>query len=348
MIKYLGSKKKLLPEILRQAQQCGEVTTVLDLFSGTARVGHAFKKAGYKVTSNDHNAYAYTIAKCYVEADLDTIKKEALEVIEELNALPGQVGWFTDTYCAQSKFFHSKNGARIDAIRERIQYLKLSESLEAVVLTSLMEAADKVDSTAAVQMAYIKNDAVPKRFYNDLQLRMPDVLPGTGKAYQGDALEIAKISPVDLVYLDPPYNQHKYLGNYHIWESLVLWDKPEVYGVACKRIDVKTRKSQFNSKKEFQASFASLIASLNAKHILVSFSDEAFISRQEVEQLLKDRGTVETTEIAYDRYVGAKIGIHNPQGQKVGTVSHTKNVEYLFLCHVQSISACLSHSIVSK
>ena len=25
----------------------------------------------------------------------------------------------------------------------------------------------------------------------------------------------------DLAYLDPPYNQHRYFTNYHVWETLV-------------------------------------------------------------------------------------------------------------------------------
>jgi adenine-specific DNA-methyltransferase len=35
--------------------------------------------------------------------------------------------------------------------------------------------------------------------------------------------------------------------------------------------------------------------------------------------------------LAFDskRYVGAQIGIHNPQGQKVGRVGRTRNIEYL-------------------
>ena len=31
------------------------------------------------------------------------------------------------------------------------------------------------------------------------------------------------------------------------------------------------------------------------------------------------------------RYVGALIGIHNPAGEKVGTVSHTRNQEYVVI-----------------
>jgi adenine-specific DNA-methyltransferase len=36
-------------------------------------------------------------------------------------------------------------------------------------------------------------------------------------------------------------------------------------------------------------------------------------------------------EIQHPRYVGARIGIHNPQGEKVGSVGRLRNVEYLFV-----------------
>ena len=38
-----------------------------------------------------------------------------------------------------------------------------------------------------------------------------------------------------------------------------------------------------------------------------------------------------TLEFESRRYVGAQIGIHNPDGKKVGQVSHLRNVEYV-LC----------------
>ena len=62
MIKYLGSKRLLLPRILEQIEPLAGVRTVLDLFSGTSRVGHALKARGYRVHANDHNAYAATLA----------------------------------------------------------------------------------------------------------------------------------------------------------------------------------------------------------------------------------------------------------------------------------------------
>lgn len=166
-----------------------------------------------------------------------------------LRGLKPEAGWFTRAFCEDARYFHPDNGARIDAMRSRIEAMGLEPELKAVVLVSLMEAADRVDSTAGVQMAYMKR-WVP-RALKPLQLRLPDILPSVGTpclATRADAVEIAGQVEADLVYLDPPYNQHSYLGNYHVWESLVLWDQPETYGVANKRIDVRTRKSAFNSR----------------------------------------------------------------------------------------------------
>ncbi|MCS5616715.1 MAG: DNA adenine methylase, partial [Pirellulales bacterium] len=226
-----------------------------------------------------------------------------------------------------------KNGERIDAIREAIAAKGLPPDLEAVVLVSLMEAADRVDSTTGLQMAYLKEWA--PRAANDLCLRMPDVLPraaaGKGRALELEAVAAARATPADVAYLDPPYNQHKYLGNYHIWESLVRWDKPEVYGTACKRIDCRTRQSDFNSKPRFAAAFAELVAAVRAPWIVLSFNDEGFLTREAAEALLATRGEVTVIERDYPRYVGARIGIHNPAGEKVGRVGRLRNKELLFV-----------------
>jgi hypothetical protein len=44
----------------------------------------------------------------------------------------------------------------------------------------------------------------------------------------------------------------------------VLWDAPEVYGVACKRVDCRERKSEYNSKRRHVAAFADLVAGVEA------------------------------------------------------------------------------------
>ncbi len=343
MIKYLGSKRTLIPTLLAAVRAVAGARTLLDLFSGTSRVGHALKREGYRVLANDANAYAETLARCYVEADLEDVAADALRLIAELDALPGRAGYVTETFCERARYFRPENGARIDAIRDEIARKALPRELEAVLLVSLMEAADRVDSTTGVQMAYLKQWA--PRALRPLALRLPALLPrarhGKGRAYGLDALAAVETLEADIAYLDPPYNQHSYLGNYHVWETLVRWDAPPVYGTACKREDVRARRSVFNSRKQFHAAFARVIERVRAPVVIVSFSDEGYATREELERLLAPRGRVQVLAHDYKRYVGAQIGIHNPRGEKVGRVSHLRNTEYVFVAGLPEICAAL-------
>jgi adenine-specific DNA-methyltransferase len=334
MIKYIGSKRALLDPILSAVRgMLPDGGTVCDLFSGSARVGHALKGQGYRVWSNDHNAYAHTLATAYVVADRDRWTDRAAVVLADLAGTAPSEGWFTKTFCEDARYFHPANGARIDAIRDRIDAMGLEPELKAIALVSLMEAADRVDSTVGVQMAYMKRWA--DRAMNPLTLRMPDLQPaiaaGPCRATQGDALDIAGQFDGDLVYLDPPYNQHSYLGNYHVWESLVLWDKPETYGIANKRVDVRTRKSAFNSRPGIGPALSAVIDAIKAPNLIVSFNDEGYLSRDALERMLSARGHVQVIDIARPRYVGARIGIHDHKGKKVGAVGRLRNVEHLFV-----------------
>ena len=333
MIKYIGSKRALLGQVTGAvAGLLPQGGRVCDLFSGTARVGHALKRQGFQVWSNDLNTYAHVLATTYVQADRERWIDRAAAVLEELRQVKPEAGWFTRAFCEDARYVHPDNGARIDAMRERIEALGLEPELKAIALVSLMEAADRVDSTAGVQMAYMKRWA--PRALKPLELRLPDILPAVGapcRATQGDAVAMAAEVEADLVYLDPPYNQHSYLANYHVWESLVLWDRPETYGVANKRVDVKTRKSAFNSRPGIGPALKAVVERVRAPNLIVSFNDEGYLSRADLVEMLSARGHVQVMEIAHPRYVGARIGIHNPKGEKVGQVGRLRNVEHLFV-----------------
>jgi adenine-specific DNA-methyltransferase len=197
-----------------------------------------------------------------------------------------------------------------------------------------MLAADRVDSTTGLQMAYLKQWA--PRAHNDLELRRPDLLAGPGSTVGGDATVVVdELEPVDLLYVDPPYNQHRYFTNYHVWETLVRWDAPEHYGVACKRVDSRdpATRSVFNSKREMPAALEDLLRRARAEVVVVSYNDESWVSPEQLTGWLRDAGHESVRMLAFDskRYVGAQIGVFNPAGEKVGRVSHVRNVEYLFV-----------------
>lgn len=334
MVKYLGSKRRLVDRIVDAcAGDRARPGTAIDLFSGTARVGMALKRAGWRVISNDHTAFAHTLAVAHVQADPERVAATACEHIDRINRLDPAPGYFTRTYCHRSRFIHPDNGARVDAARSYIAGLEADDELRAVLLASLIEAADRVDSTTGVQMAYLKQWA--PRAHNPLTLRLPALLPraagGRGSAHRLDAFDAAATLSGHIAYLDPPYNQHSYLGNYHVWETIVRWDTPEAYGVARKRRDTRARASIFNSRPRHADAFRRVVETIDARVLIVSFSNEGWLSRDELLGMLACRGEVLVLDHDYKRYVGAQIGIHNRRGERVGAVSHLRNTESLYV-----------------
>ena len=348
MIKYLGSKRTLVPALSALADASGARTS-LDLFTGTTRVAQAFKTLGQTVTAVDLASYSHVIAKTYIELDGSTVNKtELADAIAELNALPGEAGYFTKTFCEEARFFQPKNGERVDAIRNHIETTYADTWLYYPLLCELMLSADRVDSTTGQQMAFLKQWA--PRSFGDLKLRIPKLLAGSGLAIQGDAIQVvADLEPVDLAYLDPPYNQHRYYGNYHVWETLIRWDAPETYGIANKRLDVRdaSNKTSFNSKKEMPNSLAQVIKNLNAETMLLSYNNESWLDRDELIAMCERFDSVEVLDFDFKRYVGAKIGIYNKKGQKVGAPTHHTNIERIVVAGPREIVRRMK-SVIAK
>ena len=202
-----------------------------------------------------------------------------------------------------------------------------------ILLTSLIEAADRVDSTTGVQMAYLKEWA--PRAHQRLTLRRPDLLAGPGTARRGDAVDLLpSLGSFDFAYLDPPYNQHRYEANYHVWETLVAWDEPEPYGIAQKRMELsdRSRTSRFNRRREMPVALKQCIDGVDARLVIVSYNDESWIAHDELLEMCRSRGAVEVLAFDSKRYVGAQIGGFNPAGERVSAASRLRNVEYVLVC----------------
>jgi adenine-specific DNA-methyltransferase len=332
LIKYIGSKRRLVP-VLGELLAASGASTALDLFTGTTRVAQEFKRRGASVTAVDTARYSEIFARCHIVADAAEVDLARLEeALRYLSGLPGRPGYFTETFCVQARYFQPFNGERVDAIRDALDAEFADDPLFPLLLTSLIYAADRVDSTTGVQMAYVKQWA--PRSFNRLELRVPELHCGTGVAIRGDATEVAgDLPPVGLAYLDPPYNQHRYFTNYHIWETLVAWDAPSHYGVACKRDDSRdaSTKSVFNATRSMPGALERTIAAVNAEVVVVSYNNESWVELDDLVSMCSARGHVGVLAFESRRYVGAKIGIYNPSGDKVGRVSHLDNLEYILV-----------------
>ena len=123
MIKYLGSKRRLVP-VLEELASASGARTAVDLFTGTTRVAQALKRRGLEVTAVDSSRTADVLARCYIAsdpADPDLAPAVLADAVAWLNSLEGEPGYVTETFCVASRYFRPENGARIDAVRSAIE-----------------------------------------------------------------------------------------------------------------------------------------------------------------------------------------------------------------------------------
>ena len=203
-----------------------------------------------------------------------------------------------------------------------------------VLLTSLIEAADRVDSTTGVQMAYVKQWAArvgrPSSYGCPTSSAVP-VTPCSATQASWCAGSGPSTSRTSIRRTTSTATSRTTTSGKR-WSRGTL---PEHYGVACKRVDAREdhTKSVFNDRRRMPDALAQVIAGVDASLVIVSYNDEAWVSIEELEAMCRARGG-EVRTLAFDskRYVGAQIGIHNPQGEKVGQVARLRNVEYLVVC----------------
>lgn len=252
MIKYLGSKRRLAPVLGDLAVASGARHSCRPLHR------HHPRRTGAQASRAARHGVRLGPLQRGVRPVLrrgrcrrGRRRRLADAALGELSALDGRFATSPRRSAGHVLVFDPDNGERIDAIRDGIADRYVGHPLEPMLLTSLIEAADRVDSTTGVQMAYVKQWA--PRALRPLELRRPVLVAGLGERRCGvmPSRSHGRSGRFDLAYLDPPYNQHRYFTNYHVWETLVAWDAPEHYGVACKRIDARdpATRSAFNRRR---------------------------------------------------------------------------------------------------
>jgi adenine-specific DNA-methyltransferase len=324
-IKYAGSKLKLLPHILQLAQKVNP-QTVFDGFSGTTRVSQAFAQSGYRVIANDVAAWSRVFGDCYL---LNPLPSEHYKhLIDHLNSLPGRHGWFTEHYagdqqpCGMKKPWQRHNTLKLDAIREEIERLSLSAHEKAVALTSLILAMDEVDSTMGHYASYLSRWS--PRSYHEMKLRIPKLIPKTREheVHCSDIFDIASSISADLAYYDPPYGSNnekmppsrvRYASYYHLWSSIIFFDKPELFGKAKRRVDTADRLSA-SVFEEFRKNGSGrfivveaierLLRETSCRHIILSYSSGGRATAAELNEVIRSAGKlIDVVEVDYKRNV---------------------------------------------
>ncbi len=354
-IKYAGSKLRLLPYILQLTHKV-KPKTVLDGFAGTTRVSQALAKSGYCVMANDVAVWSHVFGLCYLKNTRG--RKYYQEWIDDLNALPGRDGWFTEHYGGYAnggassktnglkKPFQIHNTRKLDAIRDEIDHMNLDKNEKAVLLTSLILALDQVDSTLGHYASYL-NEWSP-RSYNTMRLTVPLLIDSDQEhqVFQENIFDALEHVEVDLAYFDPPYGSNnakmppsrvRYAAYYHLWTTICLNDQPKLFGKALRRADsADTRASSVfeefrqNGSGKFVATEAirKLIERTNANYILLSYSSGGRATAQELDAILTNAGrVVEFVKIDHKRNVMATMRWTHEWVR----AAEGANSEYLFL-----------------
>ena len=319
-IKYAGSKLKLLPHILHLAQKV-QPRTVFDGFAGTTRVSQALAQSGYCVIANDIAVWSKVFGECYL---LSPHPREYYnDLIDHLNALPGREGWFTEHYGnadGLKKPWQRHNTLKLDAVREEIERLSMHE--KAVALTSLILAMDEVDSTIGHYASYL-SDWSP-RSYREMKLKVPRIV-SNGSAHVVHQTDIFDLDvEADLAYYDPPYGSNnnkmppsrvRYASYYHLWTSICLFDRPELFGKANRRADTSDTLSasvfedfRRNEDGRFVAveAIERLLQQTRARHIILSYSSGGRATADELNDVIRRTGKLlEVVTVDYKRNVMA-------------------------------------------
>lgn len=353
---YIGSKLSLLDFLYTSISEVvwDRKYMFSDLFAGTGTVGRHWKQKGHQVWANDLQYYSYALNRHYIGNHLDLYFQWLIEDIPEL--LVSKVGetknvvlaylqnikwkkwfiyknyalWGTEEHEYQRQYFSDENAMKCDAIRSQIEKWntsgKITEDEYFFLITSLLEAIDKVANTASVYGAFLKK--LKKSAEKQLELKPAKYhLNDHGHIVTNEDVGLlVKNTKHDVVYLDPPYNHRQYSGNYHILETIARYDSPEIHGKTGMR-DCREQKSDYCSRTNVKKSYTELVDSIDAKYIFLSYNDEWLMSLDDIKEIMSRRGKYGVFQREYQRFKADKTESRNHKKDSV--------IEYLHYVEIQ-------------
>src|SRR5574344_1197226 len=319
-MRYIGNKENIVEKIFYILQNNGVVgNSFFDFFSGTTNVAKFYKSKGYQVYSSDVMYMSYCLQKAYIENNLEpqfesllpSLNKNSLSlfatpldlVLQHLNNIPDKEGFIyrnytpagTSTLEVPRMYFSNENGKRIDAIRQQIEEWKNGEFITEleyyILLACLIETISFYANVAGVYAAFQKK--WDPRAIKRLEMR-PILVLNNGKqnhVYNADSLSLLRQINVDILYLDPPYNERQYLPNYHVVETIAKYDLPEIKGITGMR-GYDGKKSSFCNAKTALADLEKIAQQATFKYLVMSYNSEGIMPQEDIIAMLSKYGIV--------------------------------------------------------
>ncbi len=334
IITYLGNKRRLLDFIGRavaevRGQLGGRRLRCFDAFSGSGIVSRYLKQHSDQLYTNDLEDYARILNTCYL-ANSDAVQAARLpdhhaELLRQIEASPTP-GLLAELYAPQDDhniqrgervFYTRRNAVYLDTARQLIE--QLPDKVRPFFLAPLLSEASVHTNTAGIFKGFYKDSSgigkfggrganALQRILAPIELPMPvfSRFDCEHHILQSDATAAAATLPeIDLAYLDPPYNQHPYGSNYFMLNVLLRYEKPEqlsrVSGIPC-----DWNRSPYNKRQQVQKALDSLLSTLPARFVLISYNSEGFITLPEMQALLRKHGEVRLMETDYATFRGCR------------------------------------------
>ena len=276
-----------------------------DLFTGTAAVSKIFKNQVNKIIANDKEYYSFVIAKNYIGNN--KILKRKNQLIDLLNNLKPVKSKIFINYAPsggnERQYFSDYNAMKIDAIRLKIEEWKnnqfINDNEYFFLLASLLESADKVANTASVYGAFLKH--IKKSAQKEIVLKPAEFDCGNTKSviFNEDANNLITKIKGDILYLDPPYNSREYGTNYHLLNTIALYDNFTPKGKTGLR---EYDKSNWCKKDKVYKELETLTKNTNFKFIFLSYNDEGLLSLKQIKEIFESQGKYSLKNKTYKRF----------------------------------------------
>lgn len=344
-MRYLGNKTNLLNEIKTILDKHHLLIPGLRFFDaccGTGAVSHMLKDV-YSIILNDNLLMATTFAAGHLFENDCYFEKLGFDPFNFFNTSKETfLGFFYSNYAPTiggRMYFSDYNASRIDYFRTTIEKWykenRIGHEEYLYLLASLMESVSLVANVAGVYGAFLKTwdsrakkDIIFKRPCDAAEqpLTLNTSHPNV-EIHNSNIENSIEDIDCDILYFDPPYTKNSYSVQYHILETLIRNDSPELHGIT------GTRRwhgvsNVWSKPYEVEVAFERIVAKTKAKHIVFSYSTDGLMSKEYILYVLKRHcyvGSVECTEIPYKKY-------HNSRSTK-----KDNHFEYIFYAEKKPI-----------
>jgi len=337
MLTCIGNKRKLvkhiydITETLRQ-RLGKEKLCIMDGFTGSGVVARSLLPLCHTMITNDLEQYATLMSRGFLATPGADARARISAHIAEMNRIaiegPFVSGIITRLYAPQNTdnikigercFYTHENALIIDTLRQYISDT-VEPELQVYCLTPLLVKSSIHTNTAGVFKGFYKDGDrgcfggagknALSRIMKPITVDIPvwSIHTPVAHCYNGNINTILEeiTAPIDVLYLDPPYNQHPYGSNYFMLNIIAENNEPQKISKVS-GIPADWNKSAYNSKASAIRDMTHLlyIGLQKAMYIVLSYNDEGIIGAKDWDNIFTPYD-VEKREIMYDTFKGSR------------------------------------------